>query len=156
SIVERCFGILNDEVIHRLIGTTRRGKIVKGEPTPQSRACLTIQEVTSLLIREILAHNQRTYEELAYINPLLIENDLVISPKNSWMISLKHGRFSARAVGADEVIARLLIPVNAKEGANKRGNSSRLTQSFHFFMFEPIFFSRKCLESAYLDRFFAI
>ena len=30
-------------------------------------------------------------------------------------------------------------PVYAKEGANKRGNSSRLTQSFHFFMFEPIF-----------------
>ncbi len=28
---------------------------------------------------------------------------------------------------------------NSKEGANKRGNSSRLTQSFHFFMFEPIF-----------------
>ena len=27
----------------------------------------------------------------------------------------------------------------AKEGANKRGNSSRLTQPFHFFMFEPIF-----------------
>ncbi|WP_407199985.1 hypothetical protein [Citrobacter freundii] len=26
-----------------------------------------------------------------------------------------------------------------KEGANKRGNSSRLTQPFHFFMFEPIF-----------------
>ncbi len=29
--------------------------------------------------------------------------------------------------------------VSAREGANKRGNSSRLTQSFHFFMFEPIF-----------------
>lgn len=27
----------------------------------------------------------------------------------------------------------------SEEGANKRGNSSRLTQSFHFFMFEPIF-----------------
>lgn len=27
----------------------------------------------------------------------------------------------------------------AREGANKRGNSSRLTQPFHFFMFEPIF-----------------
>lgn len=26
-----------------------------------------------------------------------------------------------------------------REGANKRGNSSRLTQPFHFFMFEPIF-----------------
>ena len=29
--------------------------------------------------------------------------------------------------------------LNIREGANKRGNSSRLTQSFHFFMFEPIF-----------------
>ncbi|WP_177343048.1 phage integrase Arm DNA-binding domain-containing protein, partial [Klebsiella grimontii] len=29
--------------------------------------------------------------------------------------------------------------VPLREGANKRGNSSRLTQSFHFFMFEPIF-----------------
>ncbi len=26
-----------------------------------------------------------------------------------------------------------------REGANKRGNSSRLTQSFHFFLFEPFF-----------------
>ncbi|PBQ58800.1 sugar kinase [Escherichia coli] len=32
-----------------------------------------------------------------------------------------------------------MIVQTAKEGANKRGNSSRLTQSFHFFMFEPIF-----------------
>lgn len=35
----------------------------------------------------------------------------------------------------DEVAERQ----TAREGANKRGNSSRLTQSFHFFMFEPIF-----------------
>ncbi|WP_267206629.1 hypothetical protein, partial [Escherichia coli] len=32
----------------------------------------------------------------------------------------------------------ILSKKTAKEGANKRGNSSRLTQSFHFFMFEPI------------------
>ncbi len=31
------------------------------------------------------------------------------------------------------------IRFKTMEGANKRGNSSRLTQSFHFFMFEPIF-----------------
>ncbi len=28
---------------------------------------------------------------------------------------------------------------SSREGANKRGNSSRLTQSFHFFLFEPFF-----------------
>ncbi|WP_206616207.1 DUF4041 domain-containing protein [Aeromonas caviae] len=33
----------------------------------------------------------------------------------------------------------LIGKVSPREGANKRGNSSRLTQSFHFFMFEPIF-----------------
>ena len=31
------------------------------------------------------------------------------------------------------------VTVHIVEGANKWGNSSRLTQSFHFFMFEPIF-----------------
>ncbi|MGP4739584.1 hypothetical protein [Escherichia coli] len=34
---------------------------------------------------------------------------------------------------------QLLSKKEPKEGANKRGNSSRLTQSFHFFMFEPFF-----------------
>ncbi len=33
----------------------------------------------------------------------------------------------------------IFILPSLKEGANKRGNSSRLTQSFHFFMFESIF-----------------
>ena len=33
----------------------------------------------------------------------------------------------------------VLVDSSSREGANKRGNSSRLTQSFHFFMFEPIF-----------------
>ena len=38
------------------------------------------------------------------------------------------------------LMAKINSPsVIPKEGANKRGNSSRLTQSFHFFMFEPIF-----------------
>ena len=39
----------------------------------------------------------------------------------------------------NQILARLYYRVEIKEGANKRGNSSRLTQSFHFFMFEPIF-----------------
>ncbi|WP_410742393.1 hypothetical protein, partial [Citrobacter freundii] len=39
---------------------------------------------------------------------------------------------------ADCPVEKVLSELS-KEGANKRGNSSRLTQSFHFFMFEPIF-----------------
>ncbi|WP_250663229.1 restriction endonuclease subunit S, partial [Escherichia coli] len=40
--------------------------------------------------------------------------------------------------GLDVLGAAKVDRDSVKEGANKRGNSSRLTQSFHFFMFEPI------------------
>ncbi len=39
----------------------------------------------------------------------------------------------------DTIINQENDPCFDREGANKRENSSRLTQSFHFFMFEPIF-----------------
>ena len=41
--------------------------------------------------------------------------------------------------GSNQSGLSTLIWETTREGANKRGNSSRLTQSFHFFMFEPIF-----------------
>ena len=39
----------------------------------------------------------------------------------------------------DGDVQALDLNLPAREGANKRGNSSRLTQSFHFFLFEPFF-----------------
>ena len=41
--------------------------------------------------------------------------------------------------GKSTIMLLFSVIMSSKEGANKRGNSSRLTQSFHFFMFEPIF-----------------
>ncbi|KDS95730.1 MFS/sugar transport family protein [Escherichia coli 2-011-08_S1_C3] len=43
------------------------------------------------------------------------------------------------AVPAALIATLQFIATTFREGANKRGNSSRLTQSFHFFMFESIF-----------------
>ena len=51
----------------------------------------------------------------------------------------KLGLFAAEEVFTDSDIKLPLSYEISREGANKRGNSSRLTQSFHFFMFEPIF-----------------
>ncbi|MEY7478694.1 hypothetical protein [Citrobacter freundii] len=45
----------------------------------------------------------------------------------------------ASAVAGETNHVEYQQPTLTREGANKRGNSSRLTQSFHFFMFEPIF-----------------
>ncbi|MGT1953874.1 hypothetical protein SPM77_23120, partial [Enterobacter hormaechei subsp. xiangfangensis] len=47
--------------------------------------------------------------------------------------------FITFAVVAGIILTGINMLLVSKEGANKRGNSSRLTQSFHFFMFEPIF-----------------
>jgi len=65
----------------------------------------------------------------AHIPPEMIKCRLVV---------VLNGRLNGNAC--------IVVPISTtkdtaklKEGANKRGNSSRLTQSFHFFMFEPIF-----------------
>ncbi len=59
--------------------------------------------------------------------------------RTALMLESRKEGFSARKFA--ELIKRhpSTIYRELKEGANKRGNSSRLTQSFHFFMFEPIF-----------------
>ncbi|MFM4786523.1 hypothetical protein ACEUCV_21315 [Aeromonas veronii] len=52
-------------------------------------------------------------------------------------------KLASEAAGSPQLMQYLCLnscfELNVREGANKRGNSSRLTQSFHFFMFEPIF-----------------
>ena len=49
--------------------------------------------------------------------------------KKSWLFYVRKLRF----------LWTYMSKKSIREGANKRGNSFRLTQSFHFFMFEPIF-----------------
>ncbi len=58
---------------------------------------------------------------------IFMEQLALIEKHKQWF---KQNRISATINVDDHIL---------KEGANKRGNSSRLTQSFHFFMFEPIF-----------------
>ncbi|WP_429204693.1 hypothetical protein, partial [Aeromonas veronii] len=61
--------------------------------------------------------------------------------KKVWMIKTVIHLFLVLIIAERKVIpaCSAIIPARCpREGANKRGNSSRLTQSFHFFMFEPI------------------
>ncbi|MFY7358959.1 Wzz/FepE/Etk N-terminal domain-containing protein, partial [Enterobacter cloacae complex sp. IR5403] len=55
------------------------------------------------------------------------------------VVQLWRGKWVIGAFIAAFIVLAVAYITVAKEGANKRGNSSRLTQSFHFFMFEPIF-----------------
>ena len=60
---------------------------------------------------------------------------------NAAQRAFRHFDNGSRAVviAAEMQSGKSGIALALREGANKRGNSSRLTQSFHFFMFEPFF-----------------
>ncbi|MEI6895830.1 MAG: hypothetical protein V5789_14640 [Colwellia sp.] len=71
AMVERRFGLLNDEVIHSLLGTTRGGKVVRGDRDPRKDATYTLKEFTTLLIEAVLELNRSIYNNLATTSPLL-------------------------------------------------------------------------------------
>ena len=70
-------------------------------------------------------------------NESLLKFPSIISMLN---INLLFNPLNLPGMGSGVLEDIMSIPDSSlREGANKRGNSSRLTQSFHFFMFEPIF-----------------
>ncbi|AKE84111.1 hypothetical protein CRM83_04820 [Escherichia coli] len=98
----------------------------------------------------LVIHYLRTiYYEKNYIHPAgsifaaiqknesLLKFPSIISMLN---INLLFNPLNLPGMGSGVLEDIMSIPDSSlREGANKRGNSSRLTQSFHFFMFEPIF-----------------
>lgn len=66
GIVESRFGIFNDESLHELPGTTKGKPRERGEIDPRELAILTLDEITNILIRDVLKHNNtHTFDDLA-------------------------------------------------------------------------------------------
>jgi putative transposase len=110
GVVEKRFDILNNEVIHEFLGTTRGGNIVRGSRDPRKDAIYTLKEVTTEIIKAILEHNRSIFDDLAFSSPLLVENDLSPTPINYWKIHLAKHKHELQAALPDDVIARLLPP----------------------------------------------
>lgn len=108
--VERRFKILNDQLIHHLIGSTRGGKVVRGDRDPRKDSLHTLREVTTMLIDAALEHNREIQKSLAFKTPLLIENNLSPTPLNAWKIHFSKHMHALTRVEPSEVIASLLPP----------------------------------------------
>ncbi|CAH8200817.1 Mu transposase C-terminal domain-containing protein [Vibrio aestuarianus] len=108
GVVEKRFDIINKEVLHELLGTTRGGQVVRGSRDPRKDAIYTLKEVTVEIIKAVLEHNRSILDGLAFSSPLLIENDLSPTPLNYWKIHLAKHRHELQSANSDEVIARLL------------------------------------------------
>ncbi|MEZ8516128.1 transposase [Vibrio cyclitrophicus] len=108
GVVEKRFDIINKEVLHELLGTTRGGQVVRGSRDPRKDAIYTLKEVTAEIIKAVLEHNRSILDGLAFSSPLLIENDLSPTPINYWKIHIAKHRHELQSANGDEVIARLL------------------------------------------------
>lgn len=110
SIVEQRFRLLNKEVLHDLLGSTRGGNVIRGSRDPRKDSIYTLKEVTKLLISGVLEHNRSIFSDLGFTSPLLIKNNLSPTPLNCWKVSLANHCHALKRADKDEVIARLLPP----------------------------------------------
>ncbi|EAM2896171.1 transposase [Salmonella enterica] len=108
GIVERNFKILNDDLVHQLAGTTNGISYIRGEKDPRLDACLTLEEVTILLIEQILEHNNSTKNVLMRQSLLMVGSDLPLTPLNYWNTHLENHRHALRCANEAEIRAQLL------------------------------------------------
>lgn len=108
GIVERRFGILNEKLVHELMGTTRGRHYIRGDRDPRLDAALTLREVNALLIDQVLDHNSAFFDGLAAQTTLLVESALSPTPLNYWNIHLKKHRHALNRGDEAEIRARLL------------------------------------------------
>lgn len=110
GIVEHRFQILNEKLVHELMGTTKGRHYIRGDRDPRLDACLTLKEVTTLLIDAVLDHNSSIFKELAGQTTLLIEEGLAPTPLNYWNIHTQKHRHALNVL--DEVVVRAkLLPI---------------------------------------------
>ena len=113
AMVERRFGLLNNEVIHDLLGTTRGGKVVRGDRNPKKDATYTLKEFTTLLIEAVLELNRSIYKSLATTSPLLIEKNVSPTPLNFWKVHVAEHKHALKLADSSDVISRLYPPAKA-------------------------------------------
>ncbi|HFQ5052268.1 hypothetical protein [Vibrio vulnificus] len=111
GVVEKRFDILNKEVIHELLGTTKGGLVVRGSRDPRKDAIYTLKEVTVEIIKAVLEHNRSIFDDLAFSIPLLVENDLSPTPISYWKVHILRHKHELQSANSNEVIARLLPSV---------------------------------------------
>lgn len=107
AMVERRFGLLNKELIHKLQGTTRGGKVIRGDRDPRKDAIYTLREFTALLIDAVLELNRTPYDDLATTSPIVIKRDLSPTPINFWKAHLLEHKHSLKSANTSEIISHL-------------------------------------------------
>ncbi|MFV8419614.1 transposase [Vibrio parahaemolyticus] len=117
--VEGRFNALNKSELHALAGSVRdKGKIIKSAPDPRSRAIYTLEELTEIIVRDVLDKNSTKRDRLSFQSKLLVETDTPPTPLAFWHVHVANYLSALKKVSAQEVEARLLRPVTVSVTAN--------------------------------------
>jgi len=112
SIVERRFGILNEESLHELDGTTKGRFRKRGEIDPREKAIYTLKELTETLLRDVLKHNNfHQFDDLRTKG--LIKANLEPTPLNYWNFHIQKHQHSLQMKSEGDIKALLLPEVKA-------------------------------------------
>lgn len=113
GIVESRFGIFNNESLHELPGTTKGKPRERGDVDPRTMAILTLDEITNILIHDVLKHNNtHTFEDLA--TEEIIKANLSHTPRNFWNYYIGIHRHFLREKPLSDIKALLLPKIYAK------------------------------------------
>ena len=113
------FHTLNRSTVHPLQGATRnKGRIIKSEPDPRSRAIYTLEDLTKIIVRDVLDENKRTRKRLSFQSKLMVETDTRPTPLDFWYVHVANYMSALKKVSAQEVEARLLRHVRVSVTAN--------------------------------------
>lgn len=108
GVVEHRFHILNENLIHDLMGATRGINYIRGDRDPRLDAVHTLKEVTQMVIEDVLIQNSKTLDALAGQTTLLIESQLSPTPLNYWYVHLHKHLHALSKADETEIRARLL------------------------------------------------
>ncbi len=107
GVVERAFKSLNDSALHQLDGTTLGKPLKRRDRNPQLDAKYTLKQVTKIIIKTVLEHNNRRSLDRLANDPLLIREDLAATPLNFWNCYIRERRHALRTI--DEIEARAIL-----------------------------------------------
>lgn len=128
GIVEHRFNILNEKLVHELLGTTKGRHYVRGDKDPRLDATFTLREVTKLLIDEVLEHNSSIFKGLAKQSTLLIESGLSPTPLNYWHLHVKAQRHALSRADEAHIRSRLLPTIKV----TMTGKGIRLNDQMYY------------------------
>ncbi|UYM14929.1 Mu transposase C-terminal domain-containing protein [Endozoicomonas euniceicola] len=107
GLVEKHFDVINNLVLKDIPGNSVKMKRERGQKKPELDACLTLKELTRLLIEEIIDNN--LYQVKKVVGDIeMMKDDVIPTPVNLWNWGMEFGIGTANSIAPHDLYLGLL------------------------------------------------